>query len=169
MTTSANHFPWAPIRPIQLDAPPRERHRRFYLLEWISKYFFKKDSVEASTSLPDKVIEAETDELEPDQGDVILCAFCMARITSKRDGVAINSRHQHRFTNPQNFTYEIRCFGKTTNCAIHGEPTTEHTWFPGYAWQVTTCIQCRAHLGWKYTGTEPTFFGLINQRLLDES
>jgi cereblon len=33
---------------------------------------------------------------------------------------------------------------------LEGPPSTEDTWFPGYAWTIMYCGRCHQHLGWKY-------------------
>ena len=49
--------------------------------------------------------------------------------------------------------------------AFVSEPTTEFTWFAGYAWTVVACGRCGAHLGWRYDavdGAHPVrFYGLL--------
>uniref|UniRef100_A0A7S3Z5K1 CULT domain-containing protein n=2 Tax=Lotharella globosa TaxID=91324 RepID=A0A7S3Z5K1_9EUKA len=34
---------------------------------------------------------------------------------------------------------------------ISHRPTTEHTWFPGFAWQMASCAACDSHLGWGFS------------------
>jgi len=34
---------------------------------------------------------------------------------------------------------------------VSGRPTIQHTWFPNYAWQMTSCAACDAHLGWAFS------------------
>jgi len=47
---------------------------------------------------------------------------------------------------------------------IDGRPTEQHSWFPGYGWEITFCSACRELLGWKFTGIRGavprTFFAL---------
>jgi hypothetical protein len=75
--------------------------------------------------------------------------------------------HQHVFTNPGGYTYDIALFADA-DCIRHGPATTEYTWFKGFAWQLALCRNCRAHLGWHYTRAGQTgFYGLIRSRLVD--
>ena len=48
-----------------------------------------------------------------------------------------------------------------------GEPTQTATWFRGYEWQVTLCLGCDWHIGWRYPAAAdpPLFYGLIKRRL----
>lgn len=46
-----------------------------------------------------------------------------------------------------------------------GQPETEYSWFPGYAWTIAQCRTCGGHLGWRFTATNEelrpqTFWGL---------
>lgn len=79
--------------------------------------------------------------------------------------MAVEGRHIHRRTNPAGLEFELGCFGKAPGAAALGEPTTEHSWFGGYAWCFDLCRGCGTHLGWYFDGSEPPFHGLILNRL----
>ena len=32
----------------------------------------------------------------------------------------------------------------------HGQPCSQHSWFPGWAWTIAQCSLCGSHLGWKF-------------------
>jgi hypothetical protein len=36
------------------------------------------------------------------------------------------------------------------NVIYSGRPETKDSWFPGYAWIITSCSLCSSHLGWKF-------------------
>ena len=40
-----------------------------------------------------------------------------------------------------------------SHCEIEcvGSPSTQDSWFPGYAWTIVHCARCYAHLGWHFT------------------
>lgn len=40
--------------------------------------------------------------------------------------------------------------------AYDGDPTEEHTWFPGYAWRMAHCRACQRHLGWGFSPVTPS-------------
>ena len=50
-----------------------------------------------------------------------------------------------------------------------GEPTTEHSWFPGYTWRIALCSRCRNHLGWLFQGHGEGFYGLILTQLRERA
>jgi len=57
------------------------------------------------------------------------------------------------------------------NVWLEGEPETEFSWFPGYAWTPATCMNCGQHLGWKFTvvgnSLDPTAFWGIASRSVE--
>ncbi|GAB7079328.1 cereblon family protein [Megalodesulfovibrio paquesii] len=94
------------------------------------------------------------------------CRRCNAPVTSRDAAVEVSGRHAHVCCNPAGLVFEIRCFAMAKGCAAIGLPSSAFTWFARYSWQISVCRQCRAHLGWKFTG--PTqFFGLIVDRLIE--
>lgn len=76
--------------------------------------------------------------------------------------------------NPHGYLHEILTLRRARNLLPLGVPTTEFTWFPGYAWQIAFCGGCRSHLGWFFTAVESrdpqSFWGLRRQDVVvDES
>jgi cereblon len=55
------------------------------------------------------------------------------------------------FVNPHGFLHEVVTVRWAKNLAMAGPPTTEFTWYPGYAWEIAWCGRCRAHVGWSFT------------------
>ncbi len=101
------------------------------------------------------------------RADLILCRFCHAAITSKRDEWVMSGSHQHRFVNPNGFQFLIGCFQRAPGCDIGGPSTDEYSWFKGYVWQTARCSDCGEHLGWFYQNGEANqFFGLIIDKLV---
>ena len=118
---------------------------------------------------------APLDRLFPDlqdanairRDDLILCRFCHAAITSKRDEYIMSGSHQHRFINPSGMQFLIGCFKLAPGCDIGGPATDEYSWFKGYLWQIARCSDCGEHLGWLYqNGEADQFFGLIVEKLV---
>ena len=49
-----------------------------------------------------------------------------------------------------------------------GQPTTEFTWVPGFAWRHALCANCGHHLGWRCQNSDGnSFFGLVLNRLVE--
>ncbi|XP_055608497.1 uncharacterized protein LOC129755837 [Uranotaenia lowii] len=64
-------------------------------------------------------------------------------------------------------------------CAKVVSWNTVHTWFPGYAWKLCVCPECRTHLGWmfepietatfyRYFPSEKGFYALIYNNIISE-
>jgi len=100
----------------------------------------------------------------------LLCSGCLNRITRNDVQINVNGSHKHVFVNPQGLVFELGCFAWAVNCVGTGPSTSEFSWFSGYQWQITVCLQCLKHLGWKYEAPDKNgFYGLILDRLVEES
>jgi hypothetical protein len=95
----------------------------------------------------------------------LFCARCHHAVTHQDQRIAVSGGQEHDFTNPHGFSFRIGCFREASGCVATGERTTEHTWFPGYAWQVAQCERCGIHLGWLFASSADGFYGLIIERL----
>ena len=98
--------------------------------------------------------------------EAILCGICSRVITHHSARVSRGGRHHHAFFNPAGITFEISCYATAPGCLIQGKATDAFTWFAGYRWQYALCRTCYLHLGWRFTSTDDTFFGLIDGRLV---
>lgn len=58
------------------------------------------------------------------------------------------------FVNPGGVVHETATFYKATNLVLVGSKSEEHSWFPGYAWTIAVCAQCRGHIGWRFTAVK---------------
>ena len=147
-------------------------------------YIVHSQRLDAPLSAPDPAYRAlkpgpfepkPTSEASPDTGaatkerpeHAILCGSCRHAVTRERLRIQVDGRHQHRFMNPHGFLFDIGCFHDAPGCLAMGEPTTEFTWFPGFAWRFAVCAACQEHLGWAFEGTGGArFFGLVLNRLI---
>lgn len=98
-------------------------------------------------------------------GGQIVCRCCGLRITSSAQRIEVNGSHEYTFTNPGGIVFHIGCFARVQGCRFPGEPTSEWSWFSGYAWSVAICSGCGSHLGWRYSAGDDVFYGLILRRL----
>lgn len=76
------------------------------------------------------------------------------------------------FANPHGHVFEVLTVRRAWAIGAIGEPTTEFTWFPGYAWRVAFCTGCATHLGWAFdarsAGLEPrAFWGLVRDAITE--
>jgi len=60
---------------------------------------------------------------------------------------------QGAFVNPGGHVHETLTLHKAKNLRLIGDPSTQYSWFPGYAWTIVECSGCWAHIGWKFTAT----------------
>ena len=105
-----------------------------------------------------------------DSSPRLRCVRCRAPITTVSERIDVNGRHIHVYDNPADITFEIGCFRKASGCIAAGRPTTEFTWFAGFAWQIALCRTCGGHLGWSFSSAgKPGFYGLIIDRLVEDS
>ncbi len=103
-----------------------------------------------------------------DEREAIWCRACGAVVTARRHVIEVDGQHAHTFFNPAGVLYEIGCFDRAPGCARAGRPTTEFSWFPGFAWRYAHCAGCGAHLGWQFVNPDGAgFWGLVLERLLD--
>ncbi|MBF0368668.1 MAG: hypothetical protein HQL52_04345 [Magnetococcales bacterium] len=110
---------------------------------------------------------------EPDQEEVhkeeeaLCCRDCLQPITTLKERIEKDGKHQHTFFNPHGVVFRIGCFARAPGCVNVGELSGEFSWFRGTLWQISLCRQCQTHLGWRFSGQEGTlFFGLILARLV---
>ena len=99
------------------------------------------------------------------RGGELRCRACRHGITRREAAVPVHGKQVHVRTNPSGITFEFGCYSQAPGCAVTGQPTGEHSWFPGHTWQIAHCTGCGAHLGWRFRGSAG-FFGLILDRLI---
>ena len=102
---------------------------------------------------------------KPKKEKRLFCAACRHPVTHQDERIPVQGGHEHRFTNPHGITYHIGCFHEAAGCTAIGGATMEYTWFPGYAWRIVLCANCRTHLGWRFQSDADYFHGLIVNRL----
>jgi|GEM_PF-357575 len=121
----------------------------------------------------DKQLEEVTQRLKAERRKkkkkkkFILCRSCNHIITSVDKRIEVSGQHSHVFKNPAGIVYRIGCFSAATGCFNFGDPTEQFTWFPGYAWCYSNCLNCFMHLGWFYQSGEDNFYGLILSHLIE--
>jgi hypothetical protein len=105
------------------------------------------------------------DEAREGADRAVRCAACGHQVTTEHAVTEVQGRSDHTFFNPAGVIFEIRCFDRAPGCQVHGDATTEFSWFAGYAWSYALCGACSHHLGWYFEGDGPGFFGLIVGKL----
>ena len=96
---------------------------------------------------------------EDDACDLSLtCRRCGVAVAKMSDIVVVSDGGAHgSYVNPGGVVHDMVTVGpdvagQSTRC--HGDPSAEHSWFPGYAWTIATCGTCGVHVGWRFTPEE---------------
>ncbi len=94
---------------------------------------------------------------------VLACASCNSHVCLQADTVELSSsKLMALFTNPVGHMHRLltvrRILPGSLECV--SPPSTEFSWFRGYAWTIVQCASCGAHVGWRFdwtsrTGREP--------------
>lgn len=56
----------------------------------------------------------------------------------------------HHLKNPHGREFEVVTVTNLTSYKTHGPKVAEHSWFPGYSWQIIVCAHCGHHIGWRF-------------------
>eukprot|EP00808_Paulinella_micropora_P030190 g12034.t1 len=116
-------------------------------------------------------MEVDEEEAQDEMENCLVCAQCRFPIAFTTDMLA----EQIPSWSDEVFSYELTVLDKSLYCysatnpgkhrfdvarmspvlagrsvEVSGAATTEHSWFPGFAWQMASCITCDAHLGWAF-------------------
>ena len=113
-------------------------------------------------------VEEAAQRADADSKRRLCCHRCRHVITDAGQGMVFAGNRVHTRTNPAGITYDFACYRQAPGCAVDGPPTREHSWFPGYAWQVALCGDCGEHLGWRFRGRDGCF-GLVLGRLVENA
>lgn len=73
--------------------------------------------------------------------------------------------------NPHGILHEVMTVRSARNLVVAGPPTSEFTWYPGYAWEIAWCAACAEHVGWSFTATgesEPSRFWALRRDAIRE-
>jgi hypothetical protein len=139
-------------------------------VEIVHTPLFREQPSKKSGEDAPELIEEEAEEPSPEEEEYILCRQCHQAITRPAERISVQGAHHHTFANPHGIVFEIGCFKYAQGCGYAGSPSTEFTWFSGYAWRVSFCTMCLTHLGWVfklpriYPGSVNTT-GIINEMI----
>jgi cereblon len=99
------------------------------------------------------------------------CGNCNTSITKKQYIFSMSVEGPlASYVNPGGYVHDTLTVSKAKNFSLHGRPSTEHSWFPGYAWTILTCRTCYSHLGWRFDASKKNlkpaqFYGLTRASL----
>ncbi|XP_038666633.1 protein cereblon isoform X1 [Scyliorhinus canicula] len=102
----------------------------------------------------------------------LCCKRCYhTEITTKNDIFSLSLYGpMAAYVNPHGYVHETLTVYKANNLNLIGRPSTQHSWFPGFAWTIAQCRTCGSHMGWKFTATKKDmlpqrFWGLTRSAL----
>lgn len=85
---------------------------------------------------------------------VLICRRCNIQLGDQAEIFSLSSEGpQGAFVNPGGHVHETLTLYRAKNLRLTGTPSTEYSWFPGYAWTIAECGRCFSHIGWKFTAT----------------
>ena len=86
---------------------------------------------------------------------VLVCRSCGKQLGDQANMFSMSKEGpQGAFVNPSGHLHETLTLFKAKNLRLVGRPSSEYSWFPGYAWTITECLGCWSHIGWKFTATQ---------------
>jgi hypothetical protein len=138
------------------------------VLNIVQTYLLRERSRKKDGRSTPELIEEQAPEPSTEEEKYILCRQCRQAITRSEERISVQGSHQHTFANPHGIVFEIGCFKTAQGCGYAGPPSTEFTWFSGYAWKVSFCTLCMTHLGWLFVADSgDSFHGFILDRLIE--
>jgi len=101
----------------------------------------------------------------------LCCQFCLNEVGLGSDIFSMSTEGpQSTYVNPGGYLHETITLYKVKNIYSFGHPSTEFSWFPGYAWTICKCKDCNQHMGWKFTATNSSlkpakFWGICRRSI----
>ncbi|XP_012226592.1 protein cereblon isoform X1 [Linepithema humile] len=106
------------------------------------------------------------------EDNIYVCVNCESFIGRQSHMFPMNREGpQGTYVNPGGVIHETITFYHVQGVMLSDTPpSTEYSWFPGYAWTIAICKGCLHHVGWKFTATESdlrpkAFWGLTRRSL----
>ena len=88
---------------------------------------------------------------------MLLCRECDRPIASMHNCVTMTEREQDTvFVNPGGASHGLTCVSAVEQKRLLyvGQPSTQFSWFPGFAWTIMVCRHCGVHMGWRFSRPE---------------
>ncbi|CAI5746897.1 unnamed protein product [Peronospora destructor] len=127
-----------------------------------------------------ELLRREIELLEQTQEDIfcVLCSSCSSFLakTCEIFSVTAHGTAGGTFVNPAGHVFHVLTLRNVDPARVFVDMnrSTEHTWFTGYAWNITHCNSCYQHLGWRFDRVDSTrlpvsFFGFRQAALTGSS
>ena len=106
-----------------------------------------------------------------DKCQILCCRRCNSEIGAQKDIFSMSTEGpQNAYVNTGGYVHNTLTLKTAKGLRLVGEPSTEFSWFPGYAWTIAQCGNCDTHIGWKFTATRRNltpkkFFGVSGKSI----
>jgi len=122
---------------------------------WVAARLPLGDTLKGRILAADSVVQRLRMELSfLEQCQVLVCRRCGKQLGDQQHIFSMSKEGpQGAFVNPGGHVHETLTLHKAKNLRLIGDPSTQYSWFPGYAWTIVECSGCWAHIGWKFTAT----------------
>ncbi|XP_023335486.1 protein cereblon [Eurytemora carolleeae] len=103
---------------------------------------------------------------------VLVCSRCSTHLANQSDIFSMSEDGpQAAFVNLGGHLHETLTLYQARNLKLVGTPSTEYSWFPGYAWTILECGTCHNHIGWKFTAAKSSlkpvkFYGFSGKSII---
>ncbi|EEC79545.1 hypothetical protein OsI_20665 [Oryza sativa Indica Group] len=107
--------------------------------------------------------------------NLIKCRCCKSLIAKRSDMVVMSTDGPlGAYVNPHGFVHETITVSRATGLALDGNPSTVHSWFPGYSWTIASCTDCESNIGWLFKATKKnlrprSFWGIRSSQIADDA
>lgn len=92
-------------------------------------------------------------------GFVLKCNMCDCKIANRQDVFSMSREGPlGAYVNPGGHVHEMFTVLSAKGLRHIGGASTQHSWFPGYAWTIVQCKDCNEHMGWMFTATKKNLF-----------
>ncbi|KAF0927317.1 hypothetical protein E2562_031508 [Oryza meyeriana var. granulata] len=106
--------------------------------------------------------------------NLIKCRCCKSLIAKRSDMVVMSTDGPlGAYVNPDGFVHETITVSRAAGLALDGNPSTVHSWFPGYSWTIASCADCASNIGWLFKATKKnlrprSFWGIRSSQIADD-
>ncbi|KAK6624825.1 hypothetical protein RUM44_011689 [Polyplax serrata] len=99
----------------------------------------------------------------------LYCVNCGNSIASRTDVFSMSIDGQGMYCNPGGYVHDVLTVYNGLGMTLTSDiPSTEYSWFPGYAWTIAKCSNCDSHIGWLFTALKihlkPLEFWCLSKR-----
>ncbi|TKW26288.1 hypothetical protein SEVIR_3G178400v4 [Setaria viridis] len=107
--------------------------------------------------------------------NLIKCRICQSHIAKRSNMVVMSTDGPlGAYVNPHGCVHETITVSNATGLALIGNPSTVHSWFPGYSWTIASCAACESHIGWLFRATKKnlrprSFWGIRSSQIADDA